>query len=171
MTIRDLFIVLGDHSILVLAFFLLVPLTAWLAGIMGKNEGHETPWKQLYAVLVYLACVPGIAAITLNLYQFLFSRSNVLDMDLFVQVVPIVSMIATLLLIRQSVDFRYIPGFRKLSGLCLMIFVTFALMWGLDRTRIFAFTYLPFQYLIFIFIGLFALLYFGWTRLTGAPER
>ena len=171
MTLRDFFVVLGDHPILVLAFFILVPFTAWLAGIMGRNEGHLTPWKQLYAVLIYLACVPGIAALTLNAYQFLFSRTNVLDTDLFVQVLPVVSMIATLLIIRQSVDFARIPGFRKLSGLCLMIFVTLALMWGLDRTRIFAFTYLPFQYLVFIFIGLFALLYFGWTRLTSAPPQ
>jgi len=102
MTLRDFFQLCADNPIIIFAFFLLVPFTALLAGILGKGEGHITPWKYLYSTLLYLVCVPGIFAITLNIYMFLFERGgSVMDMNLYTQVLPILSMVATILLVRK----------------------------------------------------------------------
>ena len=59
-----------------------------------------------------------------------------LALDLLVYVLPILSMIATLLVVHKAVDFRDIPGFNRLSGLMLMIGASFLIAFILDRFRI-----------------------------------
>jgi hypothetical protein len=164
MTLQELFYFLGKNPIYILSYFGIIPLTALLAGFMGKDEGHLSPWKFLYSALIYLVCIPGIFALTLNIYLFLFERRSVLDSDIFSQILPIFSMIATLLIIKRNVSFDYIPGFDKLSGLVIMITATLTFMWFLDRTRIYVFTYLPFWQVILIFIGLFLIIRWGWSQ-------
>lgn len=166
MTLQELFDLIGNNPAWVIVYFTLIPLTALLAAFFGKGEGHLTPWRQLYSVLVYLVCVPGIFAITLSMYLFLFERKSILDTDVYNQIVPVVSMIVTLLLISRNVKMDRIPGFGKVTGLLMMIFATLAVMWGLDRTRIYvvAFTRMPFYYVFGIFVGLFLLMRFGMKR-------
>jgi hypothetical protein len=170
MTLKAFFEQLANQPYLILSFFLLIPFTAFLAGVMGKNEGHISPWKYLYSTLVYLVCVPGIFAVTLNIYFFLFEKQPIMNTDVFTQILPIVSMVATLLIVRNNVAYDEIPGFGKLSGMMMMIFATLVLMWGLDRTdiRIVAFTYMPFYYVILIFIALLIAFRVGMKRVFGA---
>lgn len=167
MTLKDFFDLIGDNPVWVLVYFTMIPITAFLASIFGKGEGHLTPWKQLYSTLIYMVAVPGLFAITLSIYFFLFERRSILDTDVYNQIVPVVSMIFTLLLIRKNVNMDRIPGFGKVSGLMMIIFATLALMWGLDRTRIYvvAFTRMPFHYVLGIFVGLFLMVRFGWRRM------
>lgn len=166
MTLREFFELLASQPSLIVAFFLIIPFTAFLAGIMGKNEGHLSPWKYLYSTLVYLVCVPGIFAITLNIYFFLFEKQPILNTDVYTQILPILSMVGTLLIIRNNVSYDQIPGFGKLSGMMMMIFAVLVLMWGLDRTRIYivAFTYMPFYYVLLIFAALLIAFRYGMKK-------
>jgi len=170
MTLAEFFELLASQPYLILAFFLIIPFTAFLAGIMGKNEGHITPWKYLYSTLVYLVCVPGIFAVTLNIFLFLFEKQPIMNTDVYTQILPIISMVATLMIIRNNVNFDQIPGFGKLSGMMMMIFAVLILMWGLDRTRIYivAFTRMPFYYVLLIFVGLMIAFRVGMKRVFGA---
>ncbi len=155
MTLREFFDYLGANPAVVVAFFLGIPFTALLAGIMGKGEGHLSPWKYLYSVLIYLVCVPGIFAASLAVYLFLFERGgSIFNVNLLTQVLPIVSMIATLGIIRRNAPFNYIPGFGRLSGLMTMIFAVFVLMFFLDRLHLVAWVNVPVQYLLVIVVGL-----------------
>ena len=165
MTLSEFFQYLSDRPVLLLTYFILIPITALLAGVIGKNEGHLTPWKQLYAVLIYLVCVPGIFSVALDLYLFLFERRSVMEANVYTQILPIVSMVATLLIIRKNVDFRHIPGFKKLSGLIFMLAAVIALFWILDRTRIYVISFLRWEVALLMFAGLFGLIYFGWSRM------
>ncbi|MEM9917213.1 MAG: hypothetical protein AAF990_03915 [Bacteroidota bacterium] len=171
MTLRQFIDQLGENPYYVIFFFLLIPLTALLAGIFGRNEGHISPWKYLYSLLIYLVSIPGIFAVTLSIYLFLFERRSIFDTDIYTQVLPILSMIITLLLIRRNVDLDLIPGFGKLSGLVIMIAAVLILMWMVDRTRIFVFSYMPFQQVLLIFGGLLLVAWFGWNRLFGGSRR
>ena len=173
MTLKEFFELLANNPTLIIAYFVLIPLTAFIAGIMGKNEGHLSPWKYLYSTLIYLVCVPGIFAVTLNVYLFLFEKRSVFDTDIYTQLIPIVSMVITLMIIRNNISLDSIPGFGKLSGLVLMIFATLALMWGLDRTRIYvvAFTHMPFYYVILVFAAILVGLRFGWSRLFAGSNK
>ena len=167
MTLQELFDLIGNNPTWIIVYFALIPFTALLAGFMGKGEGNLTPWRQLYSVLIYMVCIPGIFAITLSIYFFLFERRSIMDTDVYNQIIPVVSMLATLLLIRNNANMDRIPGFGKVSGLMMVIFATLALMWGLDRTRIhiIAFTRMPFYYVIGIFVALFLVVRFGFKRL------
>ena len=165
MTLQEFFNLLEANPVWILAFFILVPFTAWLAGILGKGEGHLVPWRYLYSTLVYLSCVPGIFAVTLSIYLFIFERRPILQTGIYTQILPILSMVVTLLLIRRNVDLKDVPGFEKISGLIIVITVALALMWVVDRTRIWVISFLPFWQGILIFAGLLVLLRWGWGRM------
>ena len=170
MTLQDFFHLLGQNPSYVLIYFSAIPLIALLANFMGKGEGHLSPWTYLYSALIYAVCIPGIFAFALNIYLFLFERRSILESDIFSQILPIFSMIGTLLIIRQNAPFSAIPGFDKLSGLIMMISATFAFMWFLDRTHIYVISYLPFWQVILIFIGLFVAVRFGWSKFVSGGQ-
>jgi len=156
MTLGEFFQLLSDSPSLIIFYFLAIPLTAGLAYVFGKGEGDISPWKYLYTTLVYLVCIPGIFAVSLNVYLFLFEQMSIMDTNLYTQVLPIFSMIVSLALIRKNTCFEDIPGFGKLAGLIMVISALLAVMWFLDRTHIIAITVIPFYYvLIIILVALF----------------
>lgn len=165
MTLGDFFNALSDNPSIVCFLFVSVPLTAFLASIFGKNEGAKRPWKELYTVLVYLTSIPGIFAITLNVYLFLFERQSIMDTNLYTQILPIISMVLTLWLIRKNVKFEEIPGFDKLGGLIMILAALIIFMWILEKTHIFAITIIPFSYFILLFVVLLVAIRFGWKRM------
>ena len=165
MTLQEFFDLLSLNPEILIFFFIACPLTALLAGWLGRHEGHLSPWKYLYTYLVYLVCIPGIFAVTLNVYLFLFERQSILHANIWTQVLPIISMALTLLLIRRNVDFDDIPGFGKLSGLMFMIAALMIILWLIDRTRIIAISIIPFYQVIIGFLILLILMVIGWWKL------
>ncbi len=168
MTLGEFLTFLNNNPIYIIFYLIILPFAAFLAGRFGKNEGHLSPWKYLYAVIIYLVCIPGIFALALNIYLFLFERQRIFDMQINTQLLPVFSMIATLLIIRRNVNLELIPGFHKLSGLITMIAALMSIMWFIDRIRIIVFSYLPIQYLLLIFVVLLIAIRFGWSRIVKA---
>ncbi|MEL6989125.1 MAG: hypothetical protein AAGK97_15030 [Bacteroidota bacterium] len=171
MTLREFFDVLSNNPGILIFFYLVVPLTAVLAWVLGQGEGHKNPWKYLYSVLVFMTTIPGIFAITLSVYVWLFERKSIMDTNLYTQILPVVSMIATLYLIRRNVSFDKIPGFHRLGGLIIILFAMLVFMWVLDRTHIFAITFIPFQYVLIGFVFLLVAICYGWTRFYGNQKE
>lgn len=171
MTLQDFFTLLSENPFWILAYFLMIPFTALLAGILGKGEGHIDPWPYLYSALIYMVCIPGIFAVTLSVYLFVFERRSIFQTDMYTQVIPIFSMVVTMFLIRKNVDLNRVPGFDKITGLVMMIFALFSIFWVLDKTRIWVVSYLPFWQGILIFIGLLLLFRWGWGRLSAKPPQ
>jgi hypothetical protein len=121
--------------------------------------------KYLYAVLVYAVCIPGIFAVALSVYQFMFGRRDILNADVLAQVLPIGSMLLTLGIIGRNASFSAIPGFGRLSGLMTMIAAVFVLMYILDRLHIVAFVRLPVEVLLVVVVGALLMLRFAFGRL------
>jgi hypothetical protein len=165
MTLRDLFQDISLHPSILLGYFLAMPLIIKSIGLIADGSKDVTFWGYVYAVLAYMICVPGMLAFTLNLYLFLFERQSIWDTNLVLQLLPILSMIISLIFIKQKIPFEYIPAFGKLTNIITIIFASIGLMWFIDRTRIYAITFVPFQYIVFIFIGLILLIRFAWTKL------
>lgn len=164
MTLQEFFNLLSGHPEILGFYFIAVPLTAFLAGVFGKGEGHLTPWKELYCTLVYLATIPGIFAITLNIYFFLFERRPILNSNIYTEVIPIIMMVLTLWLIRRNVPFELIPGFDRLGGLIMIIFAVLTVMWFLDRLHIIAITFMPFYYVVVLLVAAFIGIRWGLKR-------
>lgn len=167
MTLGDFFELCGRNPGLLLAYFIGIPLIALLALLFAKDQGHLSPWKFLYAVLIYLVCLPGIFAITLSVYLFLFERRSIMDTNMYTQVLPILSMIFTIILIKKSVNLDLVPGFGKLSGLITVIGVLMILMWIIDKTHIYSITFMPFWVVVLILVAGFLLIRTGYRRITG----
>ncbi|NOT36471.1 MAG: hypothetical protein HOP11_03750 [Saprospiraceae bacterium] len=130
-----------------------VPVLSLILAWISEPYGYKEPWNYFFSVLVYAACIPGIFAVTLNIYFFFWERGSIMNAELLIRFVPILTMLATLFIISRFVSFDAIPGFDKLSGLMLIIGVILTLMWVLDRTHIYAFTRLPFYFIIFLIVG------------------
>jgi hypothetical protein len=95
MTLGDFFNICAENPAVLIFYALALPLTALLALMFGRGEGHLSPWKYLYSVLIYLACIPGIFAITLSLYVCLFEQHSFMDTKVYTLILPVVSVIAS----------------------------------------------------------------------------
>jgi hypothetical protein len=167
MTLGDFFELCGKNPGLLLGYFILIPLIAFLALLFSKDQSHLSPWTYLYSVLIYLVCLPGIFAVTLSVYFFLFERRSILDTNMYTQVLPILSMIFTIILIKKQVNLDVVPGFDKLSGLMTIIGVLMVIMWIIDKTRIYSITFMPFYVVVLILVVGFLLIRSGFRRITG----
>ncbi|HRI27856.1 MAG TPA: hypothetical protein PK715_07325 [Chitinophagales bacterium] len=167
MTLQELFDALAANPTPVVLYFVMLPVAAAVAGKMvAQDEAHQNPWKYFYSALVYLCSVPGIFALVLCVYTLFFERQrSLLQVNALVYFLPIISMIATLLLINNKVSMRHIPGFKRLSGLLMMLAVTFITILIIQQTRIWVVFHGSVTHLFGLFIVLFLVFYFGFTRL------
>src|ERR1051326_1580563 len=157
MTTRELIKLADQHPLVLAGMFVLPPVAAWVCGRLQRaGDGANPPWKYCYAALVYLTCVPGIFAAVLTGYAAFFTRENLLDVSILVYLLPIISMVVTLALIRKRVSFELIPGFERLSGLMVMLGCSFVIALAIEKTRIFLFFGGSIDRLILLAVGVFA---------------
>lgn len=165
MTLGEFVQWLGSAPQYIIGYFLLIPVLAALMWFIAADQGHVSPWKYVYSVLIYAVCIPGITAIAFNLYLFAFQRQNIFSTDVFTQILPVLSMFLTLWLIRKNVGFAFIPGFDKISQLITIIFAVLFLMWLGDKVRIYSITFVPLWMILAIFVGMILLIRYAWARL------
>jgi hypothetical protein len=172
MSITDLIELADTHQLVLVAIFFVIPLFAWFVGQMHPPQnGAAAPWKYVYALLVYLTCIPGMFSGVITAYSLFFSRDNLLHVSLPVYVLPIVSMVATLVFIRRSVSFNDVPGFDRLSGLMTLVGCSFAIALAIQKTNIFLFFGGSIDRLFVLAIGVFALLKWGTAMLFRRREE
>ncbi len=155
MTLQQLFNHIADNPLVVIVFFIMLPLAALAVNALTSKSEDIDIWKYVYSAMVFMACIPGIFAITLLAYSFMFLRQSLLQVNLIVYFLPIISMVATLFIINQRVLLKNVPGFRKITGLIMLLFVTFIAMFIIDRTRIFVLVHANIWQIVMLFVGLF----------------
>ncbi len=155
MTLGEFISHMGSNPFYPLFFFFIVPVAALLGNIMAKNEGHLNPWCIYYSTLIYLSVIPGIFAILLNLYHMFFEKRSIYDMNMMVDVLPILSMLLTLFLIKKNVDFKDIPGFGKLTGFVGTIAGIMLVFFVLNKMHLIVFSSLPIQWLALLLVVAF----------------
>jgi len=98
-------------------------------------------------------------------YTLFFSRENLMDVNMLVYFLPIVSMIVTLVLIRKSVSFDEVPGFDRLSDLMATVGISFALALAIQKTNIWIFFGGSIVWLFILAAAIFLLLKWSAGRL------
>jgi hypothetical protein len=170
MTARELIDLLAQRPALLVGALVLLPLSVLLLGwIHGAGAGSRSPWRYVYAAIVYGASIPGVGAAVLTAYTLFFTRENLVDKNLLVYVLPVVSMALTLGLMRRQVAFDDVPGFDRLSGLMVLIAVTFGIVLAIKKTFVGIFFGASIGTLLVIAAGVFALLKWGAQALLRRP--
>ncbi len=165
MTLSQLFQEISKNHWPVTLFFLLLPIVTWVIGLVSIGSKNVKFWSYVYAVLVYAICIPGVFAVTLNIYLFLFERQSIWQANIILQFLPVISMILSLILIKSKIPFSLIPGFGKISGFLTLITALIGVMWFIDRIRLVALTYVPFSVILVGFIGTLLAIRFAWSKL------
>jgi hypothetical protein len=165
MTIDQFITWAGTQWPALLAFFVAMPLAAAglnrLAGARAATDG----WRHCYSIMAYLSCVPGMFAVAITLYSLFLLRTNLLRVDVLVYFLPIVSMAATLLVIRRAITFERIPGFGRLAGLMITMGTSFLAVLLLDRLRVLVLFGGSILWLAALSLGLYTLLRLGLRKL------
>ncbi|NNL92354.1 MAG: hypothetical protein HKO66_09000 [Saprospiraceae bacterium] len=161
MSLGDLIQFLGDNPYYPVFYFFALPLAAFLALKLAKDEGHLSPWCNFYTGLIYLSVIPGIFSLLLNFYHLLFEKTSIYDVNLLTQFLPIVSMFLTLYLIKKNVEFDKIPGFGKMTGFVSMMAGIMVVFFFLNKARLIAFTYIPWLWVILLLIVVYLVVRYG----------
>jgi hypothetical protein len=175
MTPRQWLDLLASEPVWVGGYLASLPALAFLVALSHpRGKGNDAPWKYVYSLLVYAACIPGMFGAAITLYMMLFAGENLLDVNMLVTLGPVASMAATLAIAGRNVDFGPLPGFGRLNGLMVVLGLTFGVLFALSRTRL----WLVFGGSIFVLIGfaafVFALIRWGGYmafRRRDEPER
>lgn len=168
MTLRELIAAADAVRIpMLIGFCAVVIVTALIGALHGRGRGGGAPWRYLYAVLVYAACVPGTFAAMLLLYALFFTGENLLDVNVVIYVAPIAAMAATLGVMRRNVDFDDVPGFHRLTGLMTMLAVAFAAAFVLRSLRVWLFFGASMIWFFVLVAALFVLFKWGGRLLFG----
>lgn len=165
MTLAEFFTWCGTHPGWMLGYFLGIPGLTAIAYAFSGGEAHLSPWRYLFAGLIYLVAIPGIFALVLNIYLFLFERRSVMDTNLFTQVLPVLSMAATFVLVGKRVQLGQVPGMDRLSSLSLVLGILIVLLWIIDRTHIFAITFMPFYVVVLVLVAGFLVIRYATKRM------
>ncbi|MFT7121840.1 MAG: hypothetical protein ACJAZ9_002028 [Neolewinella sp.] len=165
MTLNDLFQYALDNPMNVVFYFGIIPFAALLAGWMEREEGHLPPWNYLYSTLVYLVAVPAIIAVSFSVYKWMYERDSIMNANLMLQVLPIISMFLTFFIVKKQVRIESLPGLDRLGGLVMITSGVMVIMWFMDKVHIIAFTYISIQQLLLIFLVLLVVVRYGWTRI------
>lgn len=168
MTLRDLILAADARPALTLGLLAVPGAASLLAGFLhGPGRGGQAPWKNLYAVVVYAACLPGTFSASLMAYSMLFTRENLLDASLVAYFAPIAAMVLALFLTRRNVDFDEVPGFDKIWGLLGVLAVSFTFALAIQKTRLLIIFGGSLWVLAASAAGLFAVLRWSLRRLLG----
>lgn len=173
MTLQELINRIGqvDPRIL-LAIFAAPPLLAWLLSKCHRyGSGGRPPWRFLYSGLVYLVCIPGLLAGVLVAYHLFFLRQNLLQVNLFVYFLPLLSMIGTLVLVGRQADWADLPGVDRLYALMVILVVTFGVTLAIQKTRIWIVFGGTIRSLLLIALGCFLLLKWASWKLFRSSEN
>jgi len=137
MTLRELLDLAGGQTTLLLILFGATPVLALMMGLIhGKGRGGLVPWSWFYAFIVYAVCAPGMCMAVVLGYALFFTNENLLDVNALVYIVPVASMVLTLVVVGRNVRFEQIPGFGRLGGLMLILGLSFGMVLALHKTRI-----------------------------------
>jgi hypothetical protein len=168
-TINDLLLIAGEHSWLILAYFVVPPLITFGTGRLHRTrrDGARGPYGAIYCLVIYLVSVPGTLAAVLTGYGLFFLRADLRNVPVAVYFLPIASMLATWTLMRRQVDLDDVPGFGRLSALLLLIAVCFAVAFLLNRLFFGVLFFGSFWGLLAVAALAFALIRGGLRRLVG----
>ncbi len=164
MTVYDLINILSNNSNTIINYYVALLLVILLGLLFSNMIRPKSPILYVYSILIYALAIPGLLAIILVVYNFFFLRKNLMQLQLVTYYLPIIAMILLFLIIKKTLPLKEIPGFDKLSGLFIILFITFLITYFIQKAIIGVFFIGSFTQLIAIFLVLLVVLKLGWNK-------
>lgn len=166
MTVQDILQWFENYPFLIIGYFVALFVISLLGLAVVNRRNFKSPITYLYSILVYAVAIPGLLALIITVYSFFFLRTNLLEINILAYFAPIIAMVIVLLIINKTVPMYLIPGFDKLSGLFVIIVITFIITYILQRMFFGVFFVGKIQYLLLFFLALLFILRFAWKKIT-----
>ena len=166
MTVQDIIQWFENYPLLIIGYFAVLIIISLLGLLAVNRRNFRSPVTYLYSVLVYAVTIPGLLALIITVYSFFFLRTNLLEINVLAYFVPVITMVIVLLIINKTVPMHLIPGFDKLSGLFVIIVITFIITYILQRMFFGVFFVGKMQYLLLFFLALLFVLRIAWKKIT-----
>ncbi len=165
MTIQDLLDWFSQNENLILGYFIAILIfTIFIILIINRNNSKNL--KYVISALVYAVTIPGILSVMLTLYTIFMLQQNLLEVNIIAYFIPIVAMIVTLIIINKKISMSTIPGFDRLSGLMVMIGISFFIVFVLQKTHFGVLFIGGFSQLLIVFVVLLVILKIAWARIS-----
>lgn len=166
MTLLDVFNAVSGQPVVLLVFLIALPIGAFFVNKWsGTTADGIYSWRYVYTSLIYISCILGVFTVTLDIYLLVFERQSLLDVNLPLQVLPILTSVTTLMVIQSKIPFQYIPGFGRLPDFVTIIAILISALWFIDRASIYPVSYVPFFYIIVGFGATLIAVRYAWSRL------
>lgn len=167
MSINDLLRALGKYKYIILIYFAVIPLFAYLTGLIDRRQ---RAMDYIYSTLIYLSAIPGTVSATLIFYTMFIVKKNLLNVNFFIYFLPVVSMALVFYIISKKVKFDDLPGFGRLSGLMLMIALTSIVTLFLYRVRFFIGFFASIETLLIAGVVIFVLFKVSMAKISGKKK-
>ncbi|WP_299492701.1 hypothetical protein [Acaryochloris sp. IP29b_bin.137] len=170
MTFQDLFSLLIQYKPLLLGIMLFAPWVALAICVVIPGQKEEPFVLSFNLGMALLSLVLAVG-------YLLFATNNggwarvMKEADILLMLAPCYYVVISFWVTKQRLPLSQVPVARMVQGLALIAAGYLGLAWMLKSMRIVIFSYIPFQYLVFLLLGLTGIMYFGYLRVTGADTH
>ncbi|MCD5380453.1 hypothetical protein LR004_00865 [Candidatus Gracilibacteria bacterium] len=166
MTLQQILDAFTQYQTQSLYFFLGIPLLAVIAIFFKKKYSKNLGVKVFNSLLIYLVSVPGILSLILSIYSIFILKGNILELNILPYFVPLISMGVTYTIIQKNIGLKEVPGFGKISSLLLLIFLSFIVVFILQRMFIGIIFVGSIGYIIGLFVIIFVAMKLVFDKMT-----
>ncbi len=165
MTIQQIIDWFGSNPRFILNYFIFIFIIALLGLLFVKPHNFKGLVKYFYSAIIYAVSVPAILSAVLTMYNIFFLKYNLLNLDVLSYFVPIIGCILSLVVVNKTVPMRLIPGFKNLSGLFILILLTFFVTYILQKMFFGVIFIGSFSTLLLLFLGVLVIMAWAWNRI------
>ena len=170
MTLQEIYALIYDNR---LGLSLLMFLLPWLAlGICVAVPGdREEPFVlnvNLFMAILSLSLSAGYVWYTTNAGGW---NKVVQETDILLLLAPLYYVGVSLWISKQRLPLSEIRVYRAVQGVALIGAGYLGLSWIMSKIRILILTFMPFQVLVFLVLGLIGVAYLGYLRLVGSDAK
>ncbi len=170
MTLQTIFTWFVNYRAVILLLLFLAP---WLAlGLCVVIPGRrEEPF--ILSFNLGMACFSLLLAMGYLMYATSSGGWTrvVREADILLMLAPCYYVGVSLWVTKQRLPLEQVPAFRAIQSLALIGVGYLGIAWFLSKIRFLIFSYVPFQFLVLLLLGLLGVIYFGYLRLTGKDTQ
>jgi hypothetical protein len=167
MTLQQIIELIGTNPKTILTYYLVVIALAIILALFVNKDNFKSPFTYIYSVLIYAVSIPAVVSVVLVIYGFFFRKIDFLQVDVLSYFLPIIALGIVFVIFNKTVGLAQIPGFKRVSGLFMMITLALFVAYVLQKTFFGIFFIGSFQTLLIIFLVVLVLIKIGWDRLVN----